>query len=98
MRLIRRIGTRKFWNRSTSFGLFYCDYCQKEVERPLTNGRNSRSCGCARKILNTGRAVENALGAQGRYEWADRICLSCERVFRSWGKANRICPQCSQVE
>ena len=48
MKLIKKLGTRKTKSEKSmqSWGLFYCSYCQKEVERHLESGKN-KSCGCS---------------------------------------------------
>lgn len=50
-RLERRIpkGTGK---QRQSFGLFLCPYCNKKVERGLSNGKRDKSCGCMYHVLN----------------------------------------------
>lgn len=95
MRLIRRLGARRYSNHRTSFGLFFCDYCKQEVERPLTNGQRSHSCGCAKGVYMKGKVVKEIRVARQRHERAKRICLRCEQKFDSWSKGNRICPQCA---
>lgn len=52
MKLIKYLGKRK--NRTgfnlSCWGLFWCPYCDKEVEKDLSNGRRQKSCGCNRII------------------------------------------------
>lgn len=52
MLLIRKLSTRvsKKGNLE-SWGIFWCDYCKSEVEKRLTVGRISKSCGCKRNEL-----------------------------------------------
>ena len=49
MRLIKRLGRRenKTGKRYSSWGLFYCPSCKKEVEKDLGAGKRAKSCGCA---------------------------------------------------
>jgi hypothetical protein len=52
MQLIKKFGTRKGKkDYISSWGLFLCPYCKKEVERQLSAGRIAQSCGCMRAKL-----------------------------------------------
>ena len=60
MQLIKELGTKKtgkkikakngkYYDDSRPFGLFVCPHCNKEVEKPLSEGKKYKSCGCNRK-------------------------------------------------
>ena len=46
MKLLRKLGTRIINGRIESFGTFWCDFCEQEVERTLSSGKRYKSCGC----------------------------------------------------
>lgn len=48
MELVQKLGTRlnKTGKSYSSWGLFLCSYCNREVEKRLKCGKKSRSCGC----------------------------------------------------
>ena len=54
MELIRKLGKRlnKKGNSYELWGVFLCPIDNKEVEKPLSNGRRSKSCGCLGKGYN----------------------------------------------
>lgn len=55
MELIKKLGTRLPKNcnskRKLSYGLYLCPYCNKQVEKWLSNGKINKSCGCMRTEL-----------------------------------------------
>lgn len=52
MKLIKKLDRRKAnTGYMESAGLFYCEYCKKEVIRFLGNGTRDHSCGCVRYKL-----------------------------------------------
>ena len=55
MRLIEKLDMR--WNESGTFktrwGLFLCSYCNRKVEKRITNGLNCKSCGCAQREIQS---------------------------------------------
>ncbi len=53
MELIRKLGTRIINGRVESFAIFLCPYCLQEVERPLSDGKRQKSCGCVIKELQS---------------------------------------------
>lgn len=49
MKLIRKTKLRYTKSGNPQqMGMFWCPYCQSEVERPYGNGLQYKSCGCAR--------------------------------------------------
>ena len=56
MQLIRKLGTRKSntGNNKQSWGLFWCLFCETEVERILGAGKEAKSCGCHINIKHGG--------------------------------------------
>lgn len=46
MQLIKDLGTRLINNKWIRLGIFLCFYCDKEVERGISNGLKQKSCGC----------------------------------------------------
>ena len=49
MELIEDLGKRKIGKNKRRYGLFYCEYCEREVERRIDTGNVSKSCGCLTK-------------------------------------------------
>ena len=50
MQLVKELGTKSWINSSgkkdsKTFGLFLCPSCNKEVEKPLSQGKSANSCG-----------------------------------------------------
>ena len=46
MKLLKKLGTRIVNDRKESFGIFWCNFCKKEVEKILSSGKRYKSCGC----------------------------------------------------
>ena len=61
MELIKSFGHRlsKTGKSTCSYGLFFCYFCQREVEKQLANGKRHNSCGCMKVASHTkhGRSV-----------------------------------------
>ena len=49
MELIKHLKCRKKGKHWTSWGLFLCPACNQEVEKPLSNGRKYKTCGCQQR-------------------------------------------------
>lgn len=43
MKLIKRIGCK---GTKTSWAIFLCEYCKREVKKQLSSGKRNKSCGC----------------------------------------------------
>src|SRR3989304_76422 len=53
MELIKKLGTRLNKNGiKESWAVFWCDFCKREVERLLSDGKKCKSCGCFRYKLS----------------------------------------------
>lgn len=46
MELLRRLPRKRLGKQMVSMGLFLCPICDKEVEKLLSNGKATKSCGC----------------------------------------------------
>lgn len=46
MKLIKDLGKKKVGNHNRRYGLFHCDYCDRDVEKRIDNGSVYKSCGC----------------------------------------------------
>ena len=61
MKLIRKLSPKYVNSRCVSYAIFWCDFCQQEVEKELGNGKKAKSCGCERYKLisenNKGKIV-----------------------------------------
>ena len=54
MKLIKKLDSRRAKNgRMGGWALFYCPYCEKEVEKPYQSGLRYKSCGCAMHQLSS---------------------------------------------
>ena len=52
MELIKKLPSRKDKNdKWQSYAIFWCDYCNREVEKTRSNGLKAKSCGCKRVEL-----------------------------------------------
>lgn len=48
MKLIKNLGLKlNKDNHNIRYGLFYCNYCNREVEKPYYGGLKYKSCGCS---------------------------------------------------
>ncbi len=45
MRKIKNLGTRIINGNYISYGVFWCDGCKQEVDKPLSSGLRAKSCG-----------------------------------------------------
>lgn len=54
MELIRKLDRRKSktGNNISSWGLFWCSFCETEVERQLGSGKRDKSCGCHKNVTH----------------------------------------------
>lgn len=53
MKLIRRTAPRRSPSgRLVQYAIFFCEYCESEVERRKDAGRLAMSCGCVSRVLN----------------------------------------------
>lgn len=60
MELIRKLGTKIIKDRKESFGEFLCTYCLSKVIKYLSAGKESKSCGCVtKKLQSIGNKGEN---------------------------------------
>lgn len=47
MKLIRKLGTKFNKNgKMKSFALFWCEHCNQEIEKEISDGKKAKSCGC----------------------------------------------------
>lgn len=91
MKLIKNLGKKKdSKNKTRNFGIFYCEYCNTEVERRMDSGRKQKSCGCMKQVWNN-------------YTFEEWKCIQCGEVkpiteyyFRSESNTYRKeCKQCT---
>lgn len=87
MKLIRSLGTRKIKHYVKSYALFYCDYCKKEVERELKNGKEQHTCGCVKIVKKHKASVL-------KNEKKQRLCITCNKMFPSTWAGDRRCGKC----
>jgi len=71
MRMIKDLGPMDTGTgyRST-YALFFCEFCEREVVKPKGNGLKVQSCGCARRLINS--AKQSTIAAHNR------------RLYRIW--------------
>lgn len=82
MKLIKKLGTRKSktGKSSSSYGIFKCTYCKKEVERALGTGKQCKSCGCAKAVLvGIGKTKH---GDSNKNAWGHRLYLCWQEMHR----------------
>ena len=56
MQLIRKLPTKIINGKTTSFAIFWCNGCEQEVEKPLSDGKRAKSCGC-----NKNKGINNPM-------------------------------------
>lgn len=89
MKLIKDLGLKykKTRNGITKkkyrYGLFFCEYCQKQVEKRIDHGLSVKSCGCvASKLCLETKRKNGQLHGQTK-----------TRLYRIWaGMKHRCCP------
>lgn len=69
MELIRKLGTRLENNRLTSWAIFLCPFCLKEVERRLSQGKRDKSCGCMKNELISKTGKGRIAWNKGKPAW-----------------------------
>lgn len=76
MKLLKKLGSRlnKTGNSYSSWGLFLCDYCNKEVEKMLGHGKKSKSCGC----------MKDKFVAEANTKHGGRKKGENERLYKVW--------------
>ncbi len=102
MKLIRRSQSKKGKNgKSQSYGIFWCDFCQKEVEKSLSNGFNQISCGCSSIELRKGEKNKNFKHGESKTKlfgvWhsvKNRIFYKKQKDYKNYGgRGITICPE-----
>lgn len=101
MRLIKRIRKCGPSGRMRTYGVFWCPFCEENVERDLSNGLRCKSCGCAHTISGIdeyaeGDAEVNQTLLKGMKP-AIRTCLMCNIEFDSAWPGNRRCLKCESL-
>ena len=102
MELIRKLGVRccSTGKSKSSWGLFFCSFCNTEVERMITSGRRSHSCGCAASdIISTHGATRNYEKHPLYVVWTG-ICARCSNenhksFHRYGGRGISVCDEWS---
>ncbi len=90
MKLIKKLPPKYINGRCVSFGLFWCDSCKSEVERPLGNGLKCESCGCL-KIKH--KEIHNRLY---KIWWGmkQRVLNPNHTFYKNYGgRGIMICPE-----
>jgi len=54
MKLIKKTGLKKIINSYSYCGMFVCTFCSSEVEKTISNGKKSKSCGCRKGSITHG--------------------------------------------
>lgn len=67
MKLIKDLGTKRNNNNKTErWGLFYCEYCHKEVKKPYRDGLRAKSCRCMHDKLISMTNTTHGCACKGR--------------------------------
>lgn len=79
MRMIKSLGMMDSGNgyRQT-YAVFFCEFCEREVIKPKGNGLKTKSCGCARSLLNSERQATVAAHNKRLYSIWTGIKTRCE--------------------
>ena len=51
MKLIRKLPTKTRNGYNVSFAIFWCSFCEQEIEKELSAGKRQKSCGCVKNEL-----------------------------------------------
>ena len=105
MKLLRKIGTKINKNGDkVSYGIFYCDFCNLEVEKDLNSGKKQESCGCNKKYDGKNNPSYKHGGTKTKlyivyYGIKDR-CLSFKHKFYKYygGRGITVCPEWADKE
>ena len=69
MELIKEIESRREKNgKLVKWGLFFCEFCKQEVEKRLSNGLKSKSCGCKRYSDDRNKKISKSKIGKKRYD------------------------------
>ena len=100
MKLIRKLGRRKnkTGNNKQSWGLFWCLFCEKEVERQLNNGKEAKSCGCHKNVLISDKIIKHGESYTRLYGiWGNmkQRCLNSNDInYKNYGdRGVEVCPE-----
>ena len=86
MKLIKKLGTRKNKNgTSESWGFFWCEGCEKEVEKPLSHGKRCKSCGCKR-----GDLISKAISGKNHPMYGKHPSEETKQKISDSGKGRKI--------
>ena len=102
MRMIKHLGSMDTGHgyRAT-YALFFCEFCEREVVRPKGNGLKTKSCGCARGLINSERQATAAAHNKRLYRIWTSIKTRCENknclAYKNYGgRGITICEEWSQ--
>lgn len=85
MRLIKNLGMRKANSGYVyRYGLFYCEYCKKEVEKPYHDGLKYKSCGCT-KVTHESCGGSNTKLYKVRTNIKSRCCNPNNERYNDYG-------------
>ena len=92
MKLIKKLGRRIYAGRLESFGIFWCEGCEQEVEKTLSHGLRDKSCGCNRYEFIKGNKYNlkhgEGNGSRLYYIWGDikqRILNFNNQAYKYYG-------------
>ena len=83
MKLIKKLDRRKnkTGNQSNRWALFYCKYCNKEVERRCELGLKQKSCGCMHyKLMTESKTIHGESGIGKR-----------TKIYSIWSNMRQRC-------
>lgn len=82
MKLIKDLGTKRTRSgKLERLGLFYCEYCENEVEKAYHHGKHDKSCGC----------YKNAFISDFFIKHGDNRKNNPERLYNTWAAMKQRC-------
>ena len=91
MQLIKKLDRRKSktGNSYQSWGLFWCSFCEREVEKHLGPGKRDKSCGCSKNDLISDKIIKHGeINTRLYVIWGNmkQRCLNPNyKHYKDWG-------------
>ena len=102
MKLLKKLDMRVTGSGySKRWGLFHCPFCKQKVEKKLTDGVNSKSCGCASHSLTAATNTIHGQTPESLYRRWVTMKNKCYNPNNKWhkdygGKGIGVCKEWNQ--
>ena len=99
MRMIKYLGMMDSGSGyRQAYAVFFCDFCEREVVKPKGNGLKTKSCGCAKNLINSENQATVAAHNKRLYRIWTGIKTRCENrncaAYKRYGAMGiKICSE-----